>query len=116
MGNWRTNLYDFAIDLLTHIEEQIKLAKTDPAVHQQATIAECGSAVSCLMTRLATNKFEAAQTMLVYAPIHTSYWRTEWEKLATASLQDFLEGADELLAGAALLKTHFENRIKASLG
>jgi hypothetical protein len=41
----RINLQEFVRDLISLIQEQIELAKADPAIHQSGAITVCSDAV-----------------------------------------------------------------------
>jgi hypothetical protein len=107
----RTSLGDFVRDLINLIEEQIELAKTDPGLHQNGTVAVCGDAVSVLKRRLKEDEVLQVKCMLVCVDIYNAHWRSEWDALAKASPDEFAIKAEKLLAdtqGINFILTHSE--------
>jgi hypothetical protein len=106
----RTSLEDFVRDLISMIEEQIVLAKADPALHQKRVVAVCGDAVSILRLRLEENE-AIGWKCAISTGLFNAHWRTEWDALAKASSDEFAIKADMFLANTRQINfilTHSE--------
>jgi len=106
----RTSLGDFVRDLISLIQEQVELAKADPALQQNGAVVVCSDAVSIMRIKLAEDEILQARCMLATG-IFDAHWRSEWDALANAKPNEFSIKADKLLVDARLINiilTHTE--------
>lgn len=94
--------------LLNFIDEQISLARSDPAQHQPSAVVVCADAIKVLKRQLAPDAFAVTQAMLLTSDtIYNEIWISEWLTLADKDPSTFSAEAAKLIEGVRRLRQHF---------